>query len=340
MNVIVRTLFGSRLYGTATADSDTDYKGIFMPSHREVLLGRIPKSNHTTTNTGTAKNTAYDVEEEIYSLHYFVKLACEGQTVALDMLHAPPEATFNLHPFLGKIWEELVANRKKFYTKSMKSFVGYARRQAGKYSIKGDRLAAARKVLEHFRDTPPGYKLSDIWDRLPEGDHIHKMELEGRPELAYQVCGRQMLSTAKIEHYLPMLDELVNRYGKRAQMAEKSEGKDWKAISHAIRAATQVRDIYLEGDFELPLRDAEFITAVKVGDVGLATALSHLDSLMLQVEGLSEASALPEKADHKYWDNWLERVMREYMVFGHILSEEERETLQKTKERCKTWAGD
>ena len=29
------------------------------------------------------------VRQKIYSLHYFLKLACDGQTVAMDMLHAP-----------------------------------------------------------------------------------------------------------------------------------------------------------------------------------------------------------------------------------------------------------
>jgi len=48
MNIIVKMKFGSHLYGTATVDSDLDYKGVFLPSKKEVLLGKIHKSiNHT-----------------------------------------------------------------------------------------------------------------------------------------------------------------------------------------------------------------------------------------------------------------------------------------------------
>ena len=43
MNLIVKMNFGAHLYGTATSDSDVDYKGIFMAKKDEVLLGRIPK---------------------------------------------------------------------------------------------------------------------------------------------------------------------------------------------------------------------------------------------------------------------------------------------------------
>ena len=59
------------------------------------------------------------------ALHYFIKLASEGQTVALDMLHAPKEMLLKT----SDIWEELTANKDKFYTKNLKTFISYARRK-------------------------------------------------------------------------------------------------------------------------------------------------------------------------------------------------------------------
>ena len=90
LKMIVKMKFGSHLYGTDTKDSDIDYKGIFLPNKEEILLNRIPNSyNFTTKENNIGKNTSNDIDNEIYSLHYFLKLACEGQTVAIDMLHAP-----------------------------------------------------------------------------------------------------------------------------------------------------------------------------------------------------------------------------------------------------------
>lgn len=40
--MIVKMLFGSHLYGTQTPSSDTDYKGVAMPSVRDIALGRVP----------------------------------------------------------------------------------------------------------------------------------------------------------------------------------------------------------------------------------------------------------------------------------------------------------
>ena len=54
--------FGAHLYGTANSDSDIDYKGIFMPSKDEVLLGRIPKSHSHSTGKDESKNTKNDID--------------------------------------------------------------------------------------------------------------------------------------------------------------------------------------------------------------------------------------------------------------------------------------
>ena len=113
--------FGSSLYGTSTPASDKDYKGIKLSSWEEIALGRIPKQyENSSTGDMNSKNGVDDVDTEVFSLHTFVKEALEGQTFALDMLHAPKDKLLVTSP----IWESLQANRSKFYTKNIESFVG------------------------------------------------------------------------------------------------------------------------------------------------------------------------------------------------------------------------
>ena len=69
------------------------------------------------------KNTADDVDTEIYSLPYFIELACKGETVTIDMLHAQPK-----HMVENRLWEELQSERQKFYTKDMRSYVGWCQK--------------------------------------------------------------------------------------------------------------------------------------------------------------------------------------------------------------------
>ena len=157
MNIILKTKFGSHLYGTDTPESDLDIKGIFLPELRDVLLQKVPKEIDLSTNTSDTKNTKNDIDEGYYSLHYFLKLAFKGETVAIDLLHARPE--WNEEPKLlnlyhngsdiqfTTIWEYIYANRAKFYTKNMKAFLGYCRTQAAKYGLRSGRLVNIMETI-------------------------------------------------------------------------------------------------------------------------------------------------------------------------------------------------
>jgi predicted nucleotidyltransferase len=312
MDLLVKMIFGSHLYGTDTPDSDRDYKGIYMPTGREVLLGRIPKSYNSTTGSGLSKNTAEDVDCEIYSLHYFLRLAYQGETAALDMLHAPASALL----CTSDTWQELVSERHRFYTRNLNAFVGYARRQAAKYGIKGSRLSDAKQVLELLRSHDPSTRLSELWELLPEGEHARKLPATDprHPHRLYQVCGRKLIDTARVGQHIETLARFVDAYGERARKAEANEGIDWKAVSHAFRAGFQVRSILSVGTFSYPLPEAAFLRVVKAGKLPYREVGPMLDRLIDECEELAAASTLPEACDRVWWDDWLVRVMEESLA--------------------------
>lgn len=302
--ILVKMLFGSHLYGTNTQDSDMDYKGIFMPTLDDILLNQVPKSVNLSSNKTNVKNTPSDVDLEIYSLPYFMKLACMGETVALDMLHAPRSMWIET----SDVWEDLVSRREHFYTKNLKAFVGYARRQAAKYGIKGSRLNDAKRVVEYLERLYPGTTLADSWELLPEGEHIHKSE--PRPEhnnlRMYRVCGKLMQETARVEYAKDIVEKFYLAYGARAQAAAENKGIDWKAVSHAVRAAYQVRELLSEGTITFPRPEAGMLRRIKRGELDYTTIVAPvLDSLMDMVEFLSAESTLPMKVDQGYWNQWL-----------------------------------
>jgi predicted nucleotidyltransferase len=113
MVLLMQTPFGSHLYGLETPTSDRDYKGIFMPEARDILLGTIPKTQKLSSGPSHERNSQGDVDSETYSLHHFVQLALQGQTVALDMLHG------NMETETSSEWRFLKKNRWRFYTRSI-----------------------------------------------------------------------------------------------------------------------------------------------------------------------------------------------------------------------------
>lgn len=304
--IVVKMLFGSHLYGTSTPDSDHDYKGIFIPSRQDIILGKIPKSINHSTGDHFSKNGAGDVDTELFSLHYFLKLAIEGQTVAFDMLHASSEFILSGSP----VWDSIVGNRELFYTKNLKVFVGYARRQASKYGIRGSRLHAAKSIVEILDGYPSETRLVELWEKLPVGEHLCHIPVAGGSVKQYQVCGKTFQSTITIAYAKGILDKFIEGYGARAKLAEQNKGIDWKAVSHALRAAYQVKEILTDGTITFPLKDREYLTAVKRGKVDYLTdAAPTLEDLMSEVEVLSAKSNLPDKVNSKFWKDFLIEVI-------------------------------
>jgi hypothetical protein len=321
--ILCRTVFGSKLYGTDTPESDTDYKSVFMPTAREILTGQIPKTINMTTGKNNSRNGADDVDHESFSLHYFMQLLYQGQTVALDMLHG------NKEEISTPIWKYLKTHRHEFYTKNMKAFVGYARKQAAKYGVKGSRLDAAREALSFLitkgdRTIQHLYEHSELW----EGEHIH-LSLYTLPDGDYditksywEVCGKKMTFGGKASHYVDMLKKFYDNYGGRAKLAAANEGIDWKAISHAFRVAFQTQMILSGDGFKYPLPQTEYLRKVKAGKLDYTTEVApYLDSLMDVIEAQSRHSELPDKVKVESWQNWLTAMTLDHIkkeVLGNV----------------------
>lgn len=309
MNIIVKMVFGSHLYGTSNENSDTDYKGIFLPTEDQIILNKVPKSYNETTGKNNSKNSSDDVDTEIYSLHYFLTLACEGQTVAFDMLHAPEDVIIEK----SDTWDSIVSERHRFYTRNLKAFVGYARRQAAKYGVKGSRLSSVKFVIDFLNELDNEKQLKDYWDELPQFEHVYKNTVDKNGLRLYEVCGKNFQETTRIGYVVPILEKFYTSYGARAKQAEQNEGIDWKAISHAMRAALQTKQLLTENTIKFPLKEADYLKKVKSGQVDYLTeALPYLESLMGDVELLSKESDLPEKVDRNYWDRFIIDVVKKH----------------------------
>lgn len=319
MTEIMRCVFGSHLYGLQTPNSDTDYNGLYLPDKDSLLLGNYRKHFSESTGTDRSKNSATDVDVEIFSLPYFIDLACKGETVAIDMLHAESCRTRFLY---DRIWHDLKANRKRFYTKDMKSYVGYARKQANKYGIKGSRMAAVEQLIDAIRRLSPADmtgRVGDTISRLPMNEFLRVLGAPDRGSPGgvqefYEVCGRKYAFTLSVANLYKAVEGIYQEYGDRAKQAKLNEGVDWKAVSHALRASYQMLGILRDGDFEYPLPQTKFLLQVKQGQLNFVEEVQPaLDRAIQEIEGLAAMSTLPETVDREYWDNWLLGVYEEYL---------------------------
>lgn len=313
-------IFGSHLYGLSTPDSDFDYKGIYIPKLMDVIEGTAPPTYKHSTGPKDGKNAAGDVDTEVVNLTKFIHMAMNGDTMALDMLHSNPSDL----SFTSEIWQDLQSKRSMFYTKNLSSLLGYVKTQASKYGIKGSRVAAMKLAIDHMAHLLKLHKelhgsdchalISSYWDGLPLNEFLQKVTMtdkEGAETHYYQVCGKKYQDTSSVQYIYERVSAMYNSYGHRAQLAAKNEGVDWKAVSHALRAGYQARQIYTQNTLTFPIAEREFLLQVKLGELDYKTVVAPaLEDIVAEVTKLSELSELPESCDRTYWASWLEGWLR------------------------------
>ena len=323
MNLIFRTVFGSHLYGTETPTSDFDFKGVYLPTAKEILLGRIRGSiTSARAKAEGEKNYVGEEDSELYSLDKFLKLVSEGQTVSLDMLFSS-ESCWN---YSSNEWKEIQKNRHKLLTKNSKAFIGYCRQQANKYGIKGSRVAAARDAM-NFLDNLCGIlgsnkKLGDYAGKvesfatgrefvniidipLPNGVIIRHLE----------VCNRKLPYTASVGNAHGVVKLLVDEYGTRALQAEKNEGVDWKALSHAVRIGEEAVELFKSGNIVFPRPNALWLKYIKAGKIPYQNVAETIENLFLEVEEASKKSLLPDSVDQE----WIEEFIMD--TYSKVINE-------------------
>ena len=322
MKKIVEIKFGSHLYGTSTPASDLDIKGIYLPSAEDILLQQVtPTININRVKAQGEKNTAEDIDLEMFTPARFLQLVAEGQTIALDMLFAPNDCILAYDP----LWQEIKSIAHKLVNKKATAFIGYCRKQAHKYGAKGDRLALVRQCNRLLTSAEDQYgttaKLEIIRGAfLPlvkESNYISfgaTAQPDGSQAEYIEICGKKALFGASIKLARTMSDKLLNDYGARARAAETNNGVDWKALSHAVRIANEAIELLDTKKITFPRPEAAHLLAIKQGKLPYEEVAREIDMLLAQVEQAEANSQLQNGFDQKLINEFVIKLHREVIL--------------------------
>lgn len=312
LNKIFEIKFGSHLYGTSTPNSDLDLKGIYLPTARDIVLNNVKEtiSIHRAKAEGE-RNTKDDIDIEMFSLDRFLDLLCQGQTVALDMLFAPPETYTFTDPKLMHIWQEIKDNRSEFLSSNVNAFVGYARQQAAKYGIKGSRMDALKKTLDLLDQLPPNTPLINhhpiLTELVEESSALVSLEKEplieiihikgpnGKSEAHLHVAGRKVPFHALVKYAKEVFGKIYKGYGDRAFKAQLAGGKDYKALSHAVRVNSEALELLQTGKITFPRPDADLLLKIKKVEMPYEQIADIIEiGLVMLLEAQEKSTLRPE----------------------------------------------
>jgi hypothetical protein len=332
--ILFKTMFGSRLYGTHTPQSDVDWKEVFLPAKDNLLIGRKPTNVVITTGGDHSRNTKDDIDYEYIPIQVFANDFIGGQTYAVELAFAvlgfEQHAGQELHrQEFFQFTEELT---EQFLTSNIKAMIGYAMNQAQIYGIKGTRLASVRKFTDKLGEVLDSeeFKSDDTLSNLKDWVIANSDKYLFMSE--YVNADKRYPAVSVLEKLYPLsitLSEaydrttaLKDKYGSRAQDAETAKGVDWKATSHAVRITMQairvLRDHQLV--FPLPPHEVELLLAIKHGQKTFEEVEQILTNLFEELDAIKETTTLPSRdanLDAKF-ESWLKKWMV-YFYDGKIV---------------------
>ncbi len=316
LDPLVFMKFGSKLYGTNVEGSDDDYRGVFIPTVKELVYGRAPAGLTTSTrkNREGHKNGPKDVDLEFYSLYRFLELVSEGQTVAFDMLFTPANFIIESTP----VWQDILSVREKLLNKRCAASIGYARAQADRYSLRGDRMATLERVMEllqPYYEKNPRLTIAEFIDDLmarrtdptvgiiynffdaPQREFVEIVRrpashLEEGEEDLLKVCGKAVGFYDNVKKAYLLWQQRLDGYGDRAKRA-KEGGADWKAMYHAVRVYHEAIELLTTHTVTLPRPEAPLLLKIRRAELTPQAVSEMIEEGIHLVYEAQEKSTLP-----------------------------------------------
>lgn len=278
-DVLFKSLYGSKLYGTDNENSDTDWKAVYMPEWRKLLRGREIKNSVKSTGNDFSTNGADDEDFEMIPVQVFFRDFLSGQAYAIELAFNALQNPEDANPKFVQACRDLT---RDYLTSNVKAMTGYALNQAQKYGIKGTRLNALMKFTATVKlhADNPNQKLGDnkeffdSMNRLVEEEqHVTAVVYHGPLtrdpanllDHGFAVLEKTFGHDITFADALMRLNKMMSKYGARAYKARADNGADWKAVSHAMRVVDQAIDILTKGEIVFPYPLAVFYRDIKEG---------------------------------------------------------------------------
>ena len=209
-------------------------------------------------------------------------------------------------------------NYYSFLNTQMKSFIGYALGMAKKFGIKGARYAELEEFINSFFshfDPKSQDKLKIRMDSIkdfvdtnnfryikiqkaktPRG---HKDEFQDY----INVLGKLFSEDITFEYLHERVQQLYIGFGNRTKSISKTENKvDYKALSHAYRIASEVKEL-LETEFiQFPLKERDYVKEIKSGLHDQDKIVDEIQDILDSIDALILYSKINDKSDRKLMD--------------------------------------
>jgi hypothetical protein len=300
---IFSCITGSQLYGTATPESDTDVRGVFIPTE-EFYFGFMEKVEQVESHVP---------DETYWEITKFFKLCLDNNPNILELLFIPKEFT------LGKTeeWDRIMEHRDLFLsTKARHTFSGYA-------------VSQLHRIKQHreWLLNPPAKKPERRDFNLPETNVITKDQINAYDELldrgeileigiqTLQVLQREKAYFNAMKYWDNYQRWKAERNKDRASLEAKF-GYDTKHASHLFRLMGEGIELLTTGNITFPRPDADELLAIRHGKYSYEELMSKLGiDVDSNFKSIEDKIILPHNPDRKKADKLCQMLVKERLGY-------------------------
>jgi uncharacterized protein len=340
MKILFKAIVGSQAYGTNTAKSDIDYKGVYAQSTEE-LIGFKYKEQFEVSK-----------DECYYEIRRFLQLLESANPTMLELLYMPEECVLEKHP----AFDLILGNRDKFLTKKcLHSFAGYAIAQIKKAKgldkkMNWEQAKVTRKTAFDFCYVYENGKTMPISSFLKENsldekscglvalnhfkdcfalyyDRIGNLNYNGI--IAENGTSIKLSSVPKEENALAILNYNSEGYTSHCKdylhyetwlstrnteryvdIQNHQQQIDGKNLMHCRRLLDMAKEIATKNTILVRRENANDLLKIRKGEIDLNEFLEKAEAEINELKSLFEKSSLPESVDSEYVNELLLEVRK------------------------------
>ncbi len=337
--IIFKTIVGSQAYGTATPQSDEDYKGVYIQDPEDILTFNYEEQYQIS------KDECY------YEVRRFLQLLLSANPTVLEMLFMPQECILEQ----SSIYDLIVEQRHRFLTKKcLHSFGGYAIAQIKKAKglnkkMNWERERVSRKTpfdFCYFYENGKTLTLERFLKRekinqnncgLVKLDHFKDCyALYHKPETGFykgiiveNSTDVRLSSVPKGE--IPLGVMYYNKDGYSMHCKDYREYEEWletrntqryvdikghnqqidgKNLLHCRRLLDMALEIAIEKTIKVRRPNADYLLKIRGGEVDLESIITEAEKDIERLEGFFKTSDLPEDVDGEFVNDLLLKIRR------------------------------
>lgn len=262
------TIAGSNMYGTNTAESDIDKRGVCVPP-KNVLLG-FARNFEQQEVPGE--------DTTIFSLKKFIDLAASCNPNIIELLYAPKDCVQTSHD----TWKELLKHRDKFLSaEAFVTFCGYATSQLKRIQTHRGWLLnppteKPRRADYGLEETGSGFR------ELVKGIDITEIDPK-----AVGVIKNEKRYKSALDTWNQYENWKRTRNPKRAAL-EATYGYDCKHAGHLVRLLRMLKQVLLEGTLTVRRSDAKELLEIRNGKWSYQELMEQTDALKAELTEIFE----------------------------------------------------